>query len=141
MANDTRTDRIAAALAHVASLRLSPSAAGFAGHVLHGATWPILRGKAPAVATTNHIITVLGAHQDCWTGERAALDVLTVLCGGEGAFEALSTERKARVIRYALAVLTQDSDPRSNWGPGSVAIGEGIWNEVAAVAQGTSKAA
>lgn len=138
----TRTDRIAAALAHVATLNLSQDEAAWAGEVLRGATRAILRGKPAAAATTLRIIdTPEWQHQDAYQGERAALDTLEILCGSEAAFEALSPERKATVIRYALAVVTQGTDPGSGWGPLSVAVGAVAWHEVAAVARGTRKAA
>lgn len=137
----TRTARIEAAISHVASMSLTADEADLACAVLRGATFGILRGQAPSLAMTGFIIESLGSCDDAWRGERAAVEVLEVLCGSDAAFERLSWARKSNVIRYALAVLGQWTDPSSGVGPQSVAIGRPTWTEVEAIYRATRKAA
>lgn len=142
---DARTTRLVLALSEVASLPgrhgLDPAYVepDVSANMLRSAGPDILRGQSVVVAVRVH--SGPGVHAS--THEHLILDVIVALCGSAETFDRLPRDRRATVLRYALAVIAQGT---AGWGPDSTVspahslrIGD-AWHEVAALRAGRKAA-
>ena len=129
MTNTARTVRLTAALATCANLNADE--AKMAADMLDVARPAILRGADPVSAIQAQATRI--GNEAAYRAAEAAICVIEALCGSVEKLVAIERERRAAVIRYAIAVAAQGTDPSSGWGPVSVAIGRQAWAEVSAL--------
>lgn len=130
--NAARIARLSAALATVSHLTADEAHAVTCA--LDIARSRVLRG-APVSSTFADGVRAHGIwHSEAGhNAHMAGLALIEALTGTLAAFDALSADRKANVIRYAMAVAAQGTEPCTGWGPAAVAIGRQVWAEVAAL--------